>query len=313
MLRLIGRRIALAIPVILLASTLAFFLVQLVPGSPAQYILGNTATPENTKALNHQLRLDRPLWSQYLTWISHAARGNFGQSYITNTSVTQTLRTALQPTLSLALISIVIVLVGGQLLGMLAAVRGGRLDKAVQTVANFFMAVPNFWLASILVLFFALKLTVFPATGYTTIGQSPSAWAKGLVLPVAAVSAAFLAQVLLQARASVLEVLSQEFIRTLQATGVPRRTILFKHVLRNAAIPVTTVAGLVFIFMLSGAVVVEYAFNIPGMGSLMVNAVSRHDLPLVQGAVVYFSIVVVLVNLAVDILAAWLNPRIRIS
>ncbi len=313
MLRLIGTRLLVGIPVIFLASTFAFFLVEFVPGSPAQFILGNTATPENTAVLNKQLGLDKPLIIQYLTWISKAVRGDFGQSYITNTSVADTLGNSLPPTLSLALIAILVVFIGGQALGLLAAVYSGPLYRAVQAVSNIFMAIPNFWLASILVLVFALKVGVFPATGYTALTDSPSAWALGLVLPVIAISAAFLAQVVMQARASALDVMGRDFVRTLQATGVPRRTIILKHVLRNAAIPVTTVSGLIFIFLLSGAVVVEYTFNIPGVGSLMVNSVTRHDLPVVQGAIVYFSVAVVIVNIAVDILAAWLNPRIRIS
>ena len=313
MLRLISSRLLVAIPVVLIASTFAFFLVQLVPGSPAQYILGNTATPENTRILNAQLGLNQPLIVQYLSWLFRAVRGDFGQSYITNTPVTQTLGIALPPTLSLALLSVLVVFVGGQVLGILAAVYGGAQDRIIQAVANFLMAIPNFWLASILILVFALRSAIFPATGYTPLDEDPAAWAFGLVLPVVAVSAAYMAQVVMQARASALDVLSRDFIRTLQATGIPRRRIIAKHVLRNAAIPVTTVSGLIFIFLLSGAVVIEYTFNIPGMGSLMVDSVNRHDLPVVQGAIVYFSVVVVLVNIAVDILAAWLNPRIRIA
>ena len=314
MLRLIRTRLLVGIPVVLIASTFAFFLVRLVPGSPAQYILGSQATPENTAVLNEQLGLNKPILEQYLSWILNAVRGDFGQSYITSTDVTQTLSTALPPTLSLSILSIMVVFVGGQALGMLAAVNGGWLDRIIQVVANVLMAIPNFWLASLLVLVFAIRLLLLPATGYTSIDDASfSLWARGLILPVVAISAAYMAQVVMQARASVLDIMSRDFVRTLQATGVPRRTIVVKHVLRNSAIPVTTVAGLIFIFMLSGTVVVEYTFNIPGMGALMVNAVNRHDLAVVQGAIVYFSVVVIVVNIAVDILAAWLNPRMRVS
>jgi peptide/nickel transport system permease protein len=185
------------------------------------------------------------------------------------------------------------------------------MDVTVQAVAGFFLAVPSFWLAPLLAFVFAIKLRWFPAVGYTSLAQSAGAWLTGLVIPVAAVAATYTGQIALQARSSVLDVISRDYIRTLQAAGIARWRIVLKHIMRNAAIPVITVVGLNFTFMLSGVVVVEILFNIPGMGTLMVNSVNQHDLPVLQGTVIYFSIVVVIVSLAVDLLTGWLNPRVR--
>jgi peptide/nickel transport system permease protein len=313
MIRFIGRRLLVLVPTMFLVATFAFILIQLVPGDPGAYILGNTATTAKVHAFDAQLGLNRPLIEQYFSWLGGVLHGNFGTSFITNVSVTKTLAIAVPPTISLAILSAVVMLVVGIAVGLLAAVRGGALDTALQALASFFMAIPNFWFAALLVLLFSFKIHWFPATGYTSITQSPGAWIVGLVIPIAAVAAAFTAQVALQARTSVLDVISRDFVRTLQAAGIPRWRILLKHVLRNASIPVTTVAGLNFIFMLSGIVVVEVLFNIHGIGSLMVSAVNQHDLPVLQGAVIYFSVVVVIVMLAVDLLTGWLDPRIRVQ
>lgn len=311
MIRVIARRLLIAIPTVLIVCTFTFLLVQLVPGNVADYILGKTATPASVHQLDAQLGLTKPVFSQYLSWLGGALHGNFGVSFLTGQTVSGALATALAPTISLALLATIVILVVGQTLGTIAAVRGGRLDSVIQALSSLGMAIPNFWLAALLVVAFALDIKLFPATGYTALGVSPSQWFIGLVLPVAAISLSGLAQIVLQARASVLDVLSKDFVRTLQAAGLPRRRILFKHVLRNSAIPVTTVAGLSFVFLLGGVIVIETIFNIPGMGSLMINSVDRHDLPVLQGAVIYFAIIVVVVNLAVDLLTAWLDPRVR--
>lgn len=313
MVRFVLRRLAVAIPLLFIVATISFFLLQLVPGSPAAAILGPTATLDQVATLNHQLGLDRPLLAQFLQWIGHALTGNLGDSYTTGQTVASTLGESLPPTLSLALLSTLVTLVAGLFLGMAAAVRGGRTDRAVQWVASLGMAVPNFWLAAMLVFLFAIKLAVFPATGYAEISTDGiGAWISHLILPILALSAANLGQITFQARAAFRDSLSRDYVRTLHATGVPRRLILFKHVLRNAAVPVATVTGLTFIFTLGGVVVLELIFTLPGMGNLMLTSVQTHDFSVVLGGVVYFSIVVVLVNLVVDIVTAGLDPRARL-
>ncbi len=307
------RRLAVAIPLVLVVATISFFLVQLVPGSPAGAILGTNATRQQVDALTHQLGLDQPVLTQFGHWIGHAVRGDLGASFVTGQSVTDTLVQALPPTLSLALLATLLTLVLGTVLGMTAAVRGGRTDRAVQWVCSLGMAIPNFWLAAVLVFLFAIKLAVFPASGYaelTTDGVGP--WLMHLILPAIALSLSNLGQIAFQARAAVQEALSRDFVRTLHASGVPRRRILYKHVLRNAASPIVTVAGLTFVFTLGGVVILELIFTLPGMGTLMLRSVQTHDFSVVEGGVLYFSVVVILVNLVVDLIAALLDPRVRV-
>lgn len=307
------RRLAVAIPLVVVVATISFFLIQLVPGSPAAAILGNNATGAQVTALNHQLGLDRPVLTEYFTWLGHAVQGNLGVSYINaGEPVTSELSQALPPTLSLALLATLITLVLGTVLGTAAAVRGGLTDRAVQWGSSLGMAVPNFWLAALLVFVFALKLPLLPATGYVDLTASPGQWLSHLILPVVALSVANIGQIAFQARAAVQDTLSRDFVRTLHSTGVPRWRIIYKHTLRNAAIPVVTVTGLTFIFMLGGVVILEQLFTLPGMGELMLRSVQTHDFSTVQGAVLYFSIVVIVVNLVVDLATAALDPRVRI-
>jgi peptide/nickel transport system permease protein len=313
MIRFILRRLAVAIPLLLIVATISFFLLQLVPGSPAAAILGGQATQEQVDALTKSLGLDRPALEQFGSWVSNALQGELGESYTTGQSVSEALGQALPPTLSLALLSTLLTVVLGLTLGMAAAVRGGATDRVVQWIASLGMAIPNFWLAALLVFLFSIKLAVFPATGYSELTtEGFGAWISHLVLPVVALSVANLGTIAFQARAAFLDGLSRDFVRTLHSTGIPRRQILFKHVMRNAAVPVVTVTGLTFIFTLGGVVVLELIFTLPGMGNLMLRSVQTHDFAVVLGGVIYFSLVVVLVNLLVDIATAALDPRVRV-
>jgi peptide/nickel transport system permease protein len=307
-----ARRLALAVPLVIVVATLTFFLVQLVGGSPAGAVLGANATQEQVQAFDQQLGLDRPVLVQFGDWFGHALRGDLGRSFLDAQPVTDRLIRAVPPTLSLALVATLLTLVLGLVLGMVAAVRGGRTDRAVQAVASLGMAVPNFWLAAVLIYVFALKLAAFPVSGYTDLTASPGQWLLHLVLPAVALSVANLGQIAFQARAAVQDALSREFVRTLHATGVPRWRILYKHVLRNAAVPVVTVTGLTFVFTLGGVVVLELIFGMSGMGILMLNSVQGSDFAVVQGAVVVFAVLVVAVNLVVDLVSAALDPRVRV-
>ena len=313
MTRFVLRRLAVAVPLLLIVATISFFLVQLVPGSVGAAILGSTATQEQVDTLQHSLGLDQPVLTQFGSWLGHALQGDLGASYTTGQSVSEALAQSLAPTLSLAILSTLLTLVLGLVLGMAAAVRGGRTDRAVQWAGSLGMAVPNFWLAALLVFVFAIKLSVFPATGYAELGTDGlGPWLSHLVLPIIALSAVNLGSIAFQARAAFADALSRDYVRTLHATGVPRRRILFKHVLRNAAVPVVTVTGLTFIFTLGGVVVLELIFTLPGMGNLMLRSVQNHDFSVVQGGVLYFSIAVVAVNLVIDVVTAALDPRVRV-
>jgi peptide/nickel transport system permease protein len=307
-----ARRLALAIPLIVVVATLTFFLVQLVGGSPAGAVLGANATEEQVRSFDEELGLDRPVLVQFGDWFGSAIRGDLGVSFLDRQQVTDRLVQALPPTLSLAIVATLLTLGLGLVLGMVAAVRGGRTDRFVQAFANLGMAIPNFWLAAVLIFFFAIELAVFPVGGYTELTESPGDWLLHLVLPAVALSIANLGQIAFQTRAAVQHALSREFVRTLHATGTPRWRILFKHVLRNAAIPVVTVTGLSFIFTLGGVVVLELIFGMSGMGLLMLNSVQGSDYAVVQGAVVLFAVLVVVVNLVVDLATAALDPRVRV-
>jgi peptide/nickel transport system permease protein len=311
-LRYAARRLAIAVPLIVVVATLTFFLVQLVGGSPAGAILGANATEQQISSLEAELGLDEPVMARFGEWMGSAVQGDLGESFLDGRPVTERLLDALPPTLSLALVATLLTLVLGLVLGMVAAVRGGRADRFVQWICNLGMAVPNFWLAAVLIYVLALEFAVFPVSGYSDLSTSPGDWLWHLVLPAVALSMANLGQIAFQARAAVRDALSREFVRTLHATGVPRQRILYKHVLRNAAVPVVTVTGLTFIFTLGGVVVLELIFGMSGMGLLMLNSVQGSDYAVVLGAVVVFALLVVTVNLVVDVITAALDPRVRV-
>lgn len=313
MFRLTARRIALSVPVMVVVATFTFFLVELVPGDPASFLLGSGATTEQINLLHHQLGLDRPLLVQYGSWFASALHLDLGTSLVSNQGVVATLGQALPVTVSVAILATLFTLVVGVVLGVLAAVRGGVLDRIVQWVGSVAMAVPSFWLAAVLVLGLAIKVPWFPATGYIPVSTSPAQWASHLVLPMIAVGLSGVGPVAFQTRAAVADQLSREYVRTQVAAGLSARRILFKHVLRNASGPVVTVASLGFVFALGGVVIIESIFNLPGMGTLMLKSVRSHDLPLVQGAVLFFSLLVVAVNLLADLTVAALNPKVRLG
>ena len=295
--------------------TATFFLQQLIPGDPASFVLGDQSTQAQRASFDASLGLHRPLINQYGTQLVHDLEGNLGTSWTNgNEPVSQLITSALPVTLSLALLATVVTAIAGFGLGTIAALRRGRpLDRAAQGLAGISTGLPNFWLAIVLALLLAVDVHLFPATGFVSITTSPASWLDSLVLPVIALSFAAMAGVLLQVRSSMIDVLGQDFIRSLKACGVPRRRIIFKHALRNGSIPVVTTLGFLFVGLLSGTVVIEQVFNLAGLGSVLLLAVVTHDVPTVQGVVIVFAVIVVVVNVIVDVCAALLNPRIRVT
>ncbi len=310
---LVAQRVLWSIPLLVVVSALTFVLVSLVPGNPAQTILGADANEAQISALHKQLGLDQPLWTQYWQWVDRALHGHLGGSLITGQSVTSILSSRLTVSLTLIIGGTVVASIAGVLLGVLAATRGGVLGRLVEAGAVLGLAVPNFWLGLMLIELFAVRLRVFPATGFVSFGQDPGLWAQSLVLPVAAIAAGGTTFIAVQARDSMLEVMRRDFVRVLEANGIPRRSVLYRHALRNAAIPVVTVIGINFVGLLGGSVLVESVFALPGLGSELVTASSQHDIPVIQGAVLYFTLVVVIVNLLVDVAYGILDPRVRTS
>ncbi|HEY0188491.1 MAG TPA: ABC transporter permease [Cellulomonas sp.] len=313
MISFVVRRLLIAVPTLLIVATLTFFLTSLVPGDPANYILGQSATPESVAALHAQLGLDQPVLVQYWNWLSSALHGDLGTSVLQQEPVTTLISQAIGATLSLAVLSTLAAVAIGMALGTWAAVKGGRTDTLLQTAAGVGVAIPSYWMAAVLVLVFAIGAGWFPSGGYTPITESAGGWALALVLPAAAIAINAVCQVLLQARAGVLDVLSRDYVRTLQSTGLPRWRVLGKHVVRNAAVPVIQVAAATFFYAVSGVVVIEKIFNLNGLGSLLLSSATQRDLSTVLGATLVFSVMVLVANIVIDVLAALVNPRIRVS
>jgi peptide/nickel transport system permease protein len=301
-----------SIPLVFVATALSFVLIALVPGNAARMILGLLGTQAQEDALRIRLGLDRPLVTQYADWVGNAVHGDLGSSLFSGQMVTTELNQHLEVTLSLLVLGTVASAILGVALGVAAAVRGGAIGRLVDVLSLAGLAIPSFWLALILTSVFAVTLRLFPVVGYVGLTVSPLEWARSLVLPVAALALGSSAVIAKQTRDSLRQVLDQDFIRTLRANGFSRRSILYRHALRNAGVPVLTVIGVVFVSLISGSIFIEQVFAMPGLGSLAVGATAQHDLPLIQGVVVYFTLLVVAVNLLVDLAYGLLDARVRV-
>jgi peptide/nickel transport system permease protein len=311
--RFIARRILAAVPLLFVVSALTFVLVSLVPGDPARVILGEHATAAEYAQVRRQLGLDEPIQVQYWHWLTALLHGNLGSSLFSGEPVTQALNASLPATLSLILASTLVTGAAGIVLGIVSARRGGALGRVIDALAMIGLAVPSFWLALVLIELFAVRLRLFPVIGYTPLSSGVGPWARSLVLPVAAVSLGFVAIIAKQARDSVLDASAQEFVRVMRANGFSPRSILYRHILRNAAIPVTTVLGVLMVSLVGALVFVETVFAMPGIAGLTQQATVDHDIPIIQGAVLYITVFVVLVNLLVDLTYRWLDPRVRVA
>lgn len=313
MLRILGNRLLLALPLLVFVTALTFFLVSLTPGDPAVVILGQNRAPEEYQRLRVQLGLLDPVPVQYAHWLGTLAHGSLGESIFNNESVVAKLGSRLGVTLSLVTLTALVSSLIGVALGVASALRQGALARAVDVLSLLGIVLPNFWVALVLVAVFAVRLHWFPAIGYVTPSASVSGWLRSLALPVVVLAGPAIGFIAQQTRNAMLDVLDRPFIRTLRAGGVPGRSLIYRHALRNAGIPIITVVGLVFIALLGGTIIAENVFALPGLGGLAVEATGRHDLPVIQGIVLYFTVIVVIVNVAVDLLYAWLNPRVRVT
>lgn len=308
---LISRRLLRSVPMLFVVSLLTFVLVSLSPGDPAVTVLGTNATAAQYAAVRRQLGLNLPLWSQYWHWLVGALQGHLGNSLFSSQSVTSILGARLIVTLTLVILATAVSAVVGVGLGVLSSLRSRAVARTTDVVSMLGFAIPNFWLGLILILVFAVKLRLLPATGWIPFSSSPAGWLRSLVLPVVTLAAGGATGIAKQTRDSMSDQLSQEYILALRATGISERSIIFRHALRNAAIPVVTVIGLFFVGMLGGAVLIEQIFTLPGLGSEAVTATSSHDLPVIQGVALCFAIIVVIVNLIIEVAYGWLNPKAR--
>jgi peptide/nickel transport system permease protein len=307
------RRLGAGLVLVFVIATATFFLTSLTGSDPARRIAGTQASSAQVAQQRHELGLDRSVFARYVDWLSHAVRGDLGTSWFTNQPVGRLIGQALPVSLSLVLAATFLTAVVSIGLGVLAAVRGGWLDHVLQSLSIVAFAVPNFLVGMILALLFAVQLGLFPAVGYTPLGVDPGLWLASITLPAVALAIGAIATVATQTRGSMIDVLQQDYVRTLRSRGLPTRSVLLKHALRNAAPASLTVLSLQFIALIGGAVVIEKVFGLTGIGQRATGAASQGDVPLVLGIVVVTVVLVVLVNLLVDVLLGWLNPKVRIA
>jgi len=294
-------------------SSLAYLLLYISAGNIARNILGQSATEETVELKKQELGLDQPLLTRFGDWLSNALQGDLGVSWFTGQPVTEALTSRLAVTLSLVIGATVVTAIVSVALGVLAAKRRGWADRVVQVVAVLGFAIPGFLIALGLVLVFAINLGWFAPTGYTQFSESPTGWLSSITLPVIALALGGIAGVSAQIRGSMIDALRLDYVRTLRSRGLSEGRVVYKHVLRNAAGPALSVLGLQFVGLLSGAVIIEQIFAIPGLGQVIVLATAQGDIPLVMGVVLITAVIVVILNLVVDLLQGWLNPKVRLS
>jgi ABC-type dipeptide/oligopeptide/nickel transport system permease component len=303
--RFIGQRLVGTIPVLLGITVLVFLILYLMPGSPAQTLLfGKQATPEQVAELNHQLGLDRPLAVQYFSYLGDVVQGNLGTSYATQRAVSSEITSQFPSTMLLALAGMAVALLIGIPAGVLAALkRGSWIDSFATGFSVLGVAIPNYWLAILLMLLFSVQLHWFPVLGQGSL--------RAIVLPAISLGWGFASIITRLVRANMIEVLQQPYVTTARAKGLRETSIVFRHALRNAFIPVLTIIGLQIANLLSGAVVIESIFARQGIGALAVRAIQSKDIPLVQGVVIVVALIYVVINLLVDLGYALLDPRVR--
>ena len=298
------RRLGLAIPTLLGVTIVVFLLVRMIPGDPARVIAGLLAGEEEIQRLRVELGLDKPMYIQYTIFLGHLLRGNLGKSAATRAPVTEEIAIRMGATVQLAVSSIIVATVVGLAAGIASATRQySVLDFTVMTIALFGISIPVFWLGIMLMLLFSVALHWFPAGGYGTPAH--------LVLPTVALAAFSVAIIARMTRSSLLETFGHDYVRTARAKGLRDRVVVLRHALKNALIPILTVVGLQFGALLSGAILTETTFAWPGMGRLLVNSISARDYPVIQGIALIFAIIFTVVNLAVDLLYAYVDPRIH--
>src|ERR1700693_6079927 len=307
-----SRRVLTTVPVMLVVAFFVFSLLYLAPGDPAAIIAGDQATPADVERIRQGLGLDRPFLIQFGDWLWRLLHGDLGKSIFTNLPVSTMIAQRIEPTLSLMVLTLGLSVAVAVPIGVVAAWRAGTLvDRAIMAFAVFGFSVPVFVVGYLLAYVFALELDWLPVQGYTPLSEGLWPWFENLILPAIALGCVYIALIARITRAAMLEVLAQDYIRTARAKGIGQGGILFVHALKNASVPIVTVIGIGIALLIGGAVVTESVFVIPGLGRLAIDAILRRDYPVIQGVVLLFSFVYVLVNLMIDLVYTVLDPRIR--
>lgn len=307
------RRIAFGVLTLLVASFLAFLLVHLSGSTPGGVALGQSATPEQVEAYNTEIGWNDPWVVQYSRWVGEVLSGNLGVSLIDGRDIADDISKRLPVTAALAVFGTLLSAIIGIVMGVTAAVRRGAADRAITVTSGIMLSLPAFWVGVLLVYVFAVQLHLLPATGFVPFERDPQLWARSLVLPVLTIAITSAAGIARQTRASMSDSLTQEHMRTLRAVGTPMRRIVYVHALRGASLPILATIAVQFIVLFSGSVVIEILFALPGIGQAMQAAVGSADLPFVQALVLVATLVVVIVNLALELLTRALDPKLRAS
>jgi peptide/nickel transport system permease protein len=310
--RFVIQRVLGAIPVLLLVTLITFALMRLIPGDPTAAIGGLSATPQELQQIRHDLGLDQPYLVQLLHWYADLAQGHLGRSILLGRDVLDATLERLPVSLSLSAYSLVLTIAFGLLGGIIAALRQNSwVDQATMMLAMVGISMPGFWIGLMMIVLFSVHLGWLPTGGYVNFTDDPWGWLRAMTMP--AVSLALLNMGLLTriTRSTMLEVLRQDYVRTARAKGLPNHLVVGKHALANAMIPVVTVVGIIVSLLLSGAVVTETVFSIPGIGQLLTSAILNRDYPMIQGALLIVTSLLMVVNILVDIAYAWIDPRVR--
>jgi peptide/nickel transport system permease protein len=306
------RRLFSMLPVMAVVAVFVFLLLHLAPGDPAAIIAGDNATPDNIVQIRQRLGLDEPLWKQFLVWVGNLLQGDLGRSMFWNEPVMKLVGQRAEPTISLALTTLAVAVAIAVTLGVIAAAKAGTaVDRIIMGFAVMGFSVPVFVVGYVLIYVFAITLKWLPVQGYTPISEGIGPWLHNLVLPSIALGLAYVALIARITRATMLDVLAEDYMRTARAKGVAQRPMLLKHAFKNAAVPVVTVIGIGVALLIGGVVITETVFNIPGIGRLVVDAIARRDYPIIQGVIILCSGAYVLVNLLVDLSYTLFDPRIR--
>ncbi len=312
MLQYIAKRVLMAIPVMGFVALFVFLLLRLTPGDPAAIIAGDTATPEQLEKIRESLGLTQPLYVQFFTWIGNLLQGDFGTSVLSGKPVIEMIANRMEPTISLALTTIILSVIIAVPLGVIAAWKHGTIvDNIVMAISVLGFSVPVFVIGYVMISVFAMDLKWFPVQGFKPISDGIGAFFSRIALPTFTLTLLYVALIARITRTSMLEILGEDYIRTARAKGLKEKRVLMRHALRNCSVPIITVIGIGFALIISGVVVTESVFNLPGLGRLTVDAVLARDYPVIQAVILLASLIYVVINLLIDIAYVLLDPRIR--
>jgi peptide/nickel transport system permease protein len=312
MLRFLVGRLLATIPVLFVVAVAVFLILRLTPGDPAAVIAGDSATTEQIEQIRASLGLDKSIPAQFAIWAGNALRGNLGESFFFKKRVSELISQRIEPTLALALCTIVLAVAVAVPLGVLAAWHhGGWLDRALMGFSTLGFSIPVFVLGYLLIWLVSMKLGWLPVQGYKRLAEGFGPFIRHLILPSVTLSVIYVALIARVTRAAVSEALTEDYVRTARAKGLPERAVVLRHALRNAAVPIVTIIGIGLALLIGGVVVTESVYSIPGLGRLTVDAVLARDFPTIQGVILLFSVAYVLINLAIDLSYLFLDPRIR--